>query len=88
MARKPSPVKTDHIHPRVDMSGRAFTNTMCVSGNKINILANKCLDLDIDFHKYFLGTGKSFVMNCYEFQILLICCIHLLIHSSSFCVQI
>ena len=70
--RKTPSVKTDYIHPKFEISSREFTQTMWGGGNTIKILANKCLDLDRACHKYFSGTGKSFVMNCYEFQIIYI----------------
>ena len=67
--RKTPSVKTDYIHPKFEISSREFTQIMWGGGNTIEILANKCLDLDRACYKYFLGTGKSFVMNCYEFKI-------------------
>ena len=70
--RKPSPVKTDYIHPTVEISAREYIQTMIGSGNKIKIIADKCLGLDRDHHKYFSGTGKSFVIICYKFQNLFI----------------
>ena len=51
-------------------------------------LAWKCVDMDKACRTYFSGTGKIFVMNCYEFQILFIRYIHLLKKSSYFCVQV
>ena len=78
---------TDYIHTRVEISGRYFINTICGGGNKIKVLTNKCVYVNRDFYKK-LGTGKSFFMNCSEFQILFIHNIHLLTHSSSFCVQV
>ena len=56
---------TDYIHNTVEISAIEFTQTMWGGGNPINILANNYLDIDRVCHKYFLGTGKSFVMNCY-----------------------
>ena len=35
-------------------------------------IANKCLDMDKACFNHFSGTGKIFVMNFYEFQILFI----------------
>ena len=49
--RKPSPVKTDYIHPTVEISAREYIQTMIGSGNKIKIIADKCLGLDRDHHK-------------------------------------
>ena len=51
-------------------------------------LANRCLEMDKSFHAYFSGTGKIFVMNCYEFKILFINYIQLRTPSSYFCIQI
>ena len=65
--REPSPVKTDWIHPRVEINDRYFIIVMCVGGNKIKVLANKCHDIDKACHAYFLGTCKSFVNNYYKF---------------------
>ena len=79
---KPSPVTT--YHPRVEISVRNFINVMCSGGNKIKILANKCLDIDSSLRKYFSGTGKSILINCYKFQSLLIYKINILTHSSFF----
>ena len=45
MPRKPSPEKTDYIHPIVDIIDREFTQTMVSGGRTIKILANNCLDV-------------------------------------------
>ena len=81
-------MKTDYIHPKVDISGRCFINALCSGVNKIKFLSNKCLDIDRACHTYFLGTGKSFDMNCYKFEILFICYIHFLTDYYYFCVQV
>ena len=52
--------------------------------DKLNKIANKCLDMDKACHTYLLGTEKIFVMNCYEFQFLFISYINLVTKSSSF----
>ena len=51
--RKPSPVKTDYIHPTVDIIDTYFNKTMIYGLNPINKLAKKCLDLDRACHNYF-----------------------------------
>ena len=65
VARKPSLVTTDYIHPRVEISDRYFINVMYGGVNQIIILVNKFLELSRSCHKYFFRTGKLFVMNCY-----------------------
>ena len=77
---------TDYIHPIVEINGRFFYNAICGGVNPHMVLANKCVGIDKACHNFFGGTGESFVMNCYEFQILFICYMHLLTHSSPFCV--
>ena len=78
---KLSQVKTDYIIHRADIVGTEFMNAMCGGVNPYKILENNCLDLYKACHTYFMGTGKSYVMNYYDFQTLFICCIHLLTHS-------
>ena len=57
-------------------------------GYSYNTLANNCFDLDKACNLYFMGTGKLFIMKCYAFQNLLICCINVLTHYSYLCVQL
>ena len=60
--RNPSPVKTDQIHPTVDISAREFDKIMIYGLDPIITLAKNCLNIDRADHEYFSGTGKSFVI--------------------------
>ena len=62
---------TDYIIPRVEIKVLEFTNAICC-GYTNNVLANECLDLYKACQLFLKGTGKSFVMNFYEFQNLFI----------------
>ena len=43
---KPLPVRTNYIHPRLDISGPGYSNVMFGKGNPYRILSNKCLDME------------------------------------------
>ena len=62
--RKLSPVTTDYIHYTLDISAIEFNKTMIYGLNPIKSLKINCPGLNRDCHKLFLGTGKSFGMNC------------------------
>ena len=80
---KQSPVTTDYIINRVHIDGRYFSNAMC-SGYQDKILATKCDYQDLYCRSFFMGIGKSFIINCYELQNLFICYINFLARSSYF----
>ena len=79
---------TDYIHPIREIVGPEHSNIIFDGADLYKNLANKCLDIDKAHHAYFSGTGKIFVMNCYEFQILFISYIHLLTQYFSCYVQV
>ena len=81
--RKPLPVATEYIITIFDIDGRYFSNAMC-SGYQDKILATKCDYQDLYCRSFFMGIGKSFVINCYELQNLFICYINFLARSSYF----
>ena len=63
--RKPLPVTTNYIHPRLDIFGPEYRNIMFGGSDQFKKLTNKCLYIDKTCHTYFSGTGKIFVINCY-----------------------
>ena len=77
---------TDYIVQIVEINVLEFINASCC-GFPYKILSNKFLDLDKAFNFYFMGTGESF-LNCYEFQTLFICYIHLITRFSGVQVQL
>ena len=85
--REPSPVETDYTTNRVEMDGRYFDMTVC-GGYPYFILATHCVENDESCHTYFLSIGKYFVLDCYEFQNLFICYIHLIKYSFYFWDQV
>ena len=78
---------TDYINPSVDIDGRDFDNAMC-SGYPYKILATHCAEHDFSCRTSLMGTGKGFVLNCYEIQNLFICYIHFLTNNNYYFVQV
>ena len=65
LSRKPSPVITDFINPRLDVFGPEYRNIMFGGGDLFRNLENRCFDMYKAFRTYFSVTVKIFVMNCY-----------------------
>ena len=74
-------MKTDYIHPRLDIVGPEYSNFIFGGSDRFKKLANKCLDVDKSCSTYFSGTGKILVMNCYGFKTLFISYIRFVTHN-------
>ena len=59
-------MKIDNITPRVEIDGRNFNKAMCRENSNL-ILATCCVEKDYSCRTYFMGIGKSFVLDCYNF---------------------
>ena len=64
--RKPSPVTTDYINPRLEIVGPEYRNTMFIEADRFKKLANYCLDMDKACRNYFSGRGKIFFMKLFR----------------------
>ena len=51
--RKPSPVTTEYIHPRLESFGSEYRNVIFCGRNPYKVLENKALDMDKACCNYF-----------------------------------
>ena len=71
VTRKQSTLKTNYIIPRVDIVGPESREFIFGVQDRYKMVAWKCVDMDKAYHTYFSVTGKIFILNCYEFQIII-----------------